>query len=182
MSMYNEIVWNAKGNKEQCEYSTQTVADHARKFFRGRWSFLGLGSDEKWFGTHTDKPDGSWDRMAEEMIPNFSRSGHPIYRASSAFERGDLRSKGWGKKSIHFNGSNETIELLLSTVISANQLSMYGAIADFCDEVPKGTRALGKLAASEEIPPCTGTGKPSARIRTKNRAFVRRPEIIQIVF
>ena len=26
MSMYKEIVWNAKGNKEQCEHNSQTVA------------------------------------------------------------------------------------------------------------------------------------------------------------
>ena len=41
------------------------------------------------------------------------------------FETGELRSKGHGKKSIHFNGSDENIELLLRTVISANQLSVY---------------------------------------------------------
>ena len=80
-------------------------------------------------------------------MANFSRSGHPIFRASNAFERGSLRSKG----SIHFNGSNENIELLLRTVISATQLSIYGAIADLCDEVPKGIRALGKLAAPEHL-------------------------------
>ena len=34
-------------------------------------------------------------------------------------ETGELRSKEGRKKSIHFNGSNETIELLLRTVISA---------------------------------------------------------------
>ena len=50
---------------------------------------------------------------------NFSGSGHPSFRASSAFERGDLRSKGGGKKSTHFNG----------TLISANQLSIFGTIA-----------------------------------------------------
>ena len=33
-------------------------------------------------------------------------------------------------KSIHFNGSEETIELILRTVISVNQLSVYGAVAD----------------------------------------------------
>ena len=58
--------------------------------------------------------------MAEEMMTNFSGSGHPIFRASSALEGGELRSKGRGKKSIHFNGSDENIELLLRTVISAN--------------------------------------------------------------
>ena len=41
-------------------------------------------------------------------MANFSGSGHPIFRASSAFERGELRSKGHGKKSIHFNGSRRT--------------------------------------------------------------------------
>ena len=70
-------------------------------------------------------------------MANFSGSGHPIFRASSVFERGELRSKAGGKKSIHFNGSHENIELLLRTVISANQLSIYGVIADSCDEVPK---------------------------------------------
>ena len=124
MSIFNDIEWDAQGNKEQCEYNSQAVAECARKFPRGHSSFLE-------YGTCTHKPDGSWDRMAEEMMANFSRSGHPIFRASSAFERGELRSKGGRKKSIHFNVSNETIELLLRTVISANQLSICGAIADF---------------------------------------------------
>ena len=87
--------------------------------------------------------------MAEEMMANFSESGHPIFRASSALERGELRSKGEGKQSIHFNGSHDNIELLLRTVISANQLGIYGALADLCDEVPKGVRAPGKPAASK---------------------------------
>ena len=34
-------------------------------------------------------------------------------------------AKEVGKKSFHFTGSDESIELLLCTVISANQLSVY---------------------------------------------------------
>ena len=83
--MFDDIEWKAKGNKEQCEYNSQIVAEYARKFPRGHLSFLGPGSQEKWYGTYTDKPDGSWDQMAENMMANFSRSGHPIFRASSAF-------------------------------------------------------------------------------------------------
>ena len=41
------------------------------------------------------------------MMANFSGSGHPIFRVSSAFGRGELRSKEGGKESIHFNGSHE---------------------------------------------------------------------------
>ena len=133
MSMYNDIEWGAKGNKERCEYNSQTVADYARRFPRGHWSFLGPGSEEMWYGTCTNRPDGSSNQSAEIMMANFSDSGHPIFRASSAFERGDLRSKGGGKKSIHFNGSHEHIEFLLRTVISANQLSIDGAVPDLCE-------------------------------------------------
>ena len=151
MSMYNDIEWKAKGNNEQCEYNSQTVANYARKFPRGHWSFLGPASEKKWYGTNTNKPVVSWDRMAEEMMLNFSGSGHPIFRASSAFQRVKLRSKEGGKKSKHFNGSDENIELLLRTVISANQLSIYGAIADLCNELPKDLRAPGKPAAPEHL-------------------------------
>ena len=86
--------------------------------------------------------------MAENMTANFSDSGHPIFRASSAFERGELRSKGGRKTSIHFNGSDENIELLLRTVISANQLSVYGSIADLCNEVPKDPWAPGETCST----------------------------------
>ena len=74
----------------------------------------------------------------------FSRSGHPIFRASRAFEREENdEAKEGGKKSIHFNGSDENIELLLRTVISANRLSIYGAVADLCNELSKDVRASG---------------------------------------
>ena len=97
---------------------------------------LGPGSEKKRYGTYSDKPDDNWDRAAEIMMLQLqTESGHPKIRASNFFERGELRSKEHGKKSIHFNGSEENIELLLRTVISANQLSVHGAIADLCMEL-----------------------------------------------
>ena len=128
---------------------------------------------------------------------NLSESGHPIFRACSAFARGKLRSKEGRKKSIYFNGSNENIELLLRTVISANQLSIFGAIAYKCDEVPKRIRAPEKPAASKhlekvEIPTVFSKAENSTNERQwrnvrqeyeqKNRAIVGRPQVIQIVF
>ena len=35
-----------------------------------------------------------------------------------------MKSNGKGKKSIHFNGGDETFELILRTIISVNQLSV----------------------------------------------------------
>ena len=80
---------------------------------------------------------------------NFAESGHPVFRATSVLERGELRSKGKGKKIIHFNGSEETVELILRTVISFNQLSIYGAVADLCKELARDSPSAGKPAANE---------------------------------
>ena len=102
VSMYNDIERWAEGNKERCEHNSQTVANYARRFLRGHWSFLEPWSEEKWYGTYSNRPDGSWNQSAENVMANFSGSGHPIFRATSAFERGPLRSKAGGKKSIHF--------------------------------------------------------------------------------
>ena len=109
---------------------SKTIKAYAERFLRGHWSFLGLGSEKKWYGTYDGKPDGSWKRTAEKMLQNFEGSGHPIFRSTSSLERGQLRSKAGGKTTIHFNGSAENIELLLQMVISVNQLSQYGAVAD----------------------------------------------------
>ena len=100
------IAWDVKGNDEFCVNNSKTIKKYAERFPRGHWSFLGLG-------TYDCKPDGSWNRIAEKMLQSFTGSGHPIFRCTSALERGELRSKGGGKKSMHFNGSTQNIELLL---------------------------------------------------------------------
>ena len=111
-----------------------TVTEYARRFTQGHWSLLEARSDRKWYGTHAHKPDGEWEKTADGMMLNFAESGHPVFRATSALERGELKSKGKGKKAFHFNGSDETTELILRTLVSVNQLSMYGAVADLCKE------------------------------------------------
>ena len=126
MSMFNDIVWDSKGNDELCENNEKTVKHYARRFSLGHWSFVGPGSENKWYGSCSDKPDGSWDRTAEKMLLNFTGSRHLVFRCASELKRGDLRSKGGGKTSIHFNGSTDNMEVLLQTVISVNQLSSSG--------------------------------------------------------
>ena len=127
------------------------MKEYAERFPCGHWSFKGPESEKKWYGTHDGKPDGSWNRTAEKMLQNFAGSGHPIFRCTSPFERGQLRSKSGGKTSIHFNGTMQNIELLLQMVISVNHLSIYGAAADMIEELPDGQRAPGEPAASSQL-------------------------------
>ena len=85
------------------------------------------------------------------MMINFSECGHPVFRGSSAFERGDWNSKRKGKLSTHFCGDDEPAEVVLCAIISVNQLSVYGALADMCEEL-----------AWEHSKCSKGTGKPVA--------------------
>ena len=91
MSMYKDIVWREEGNTEKCVQNSVVVSKYARRFPCGRWSFLGPGSEKNWYETCSDKPDGNWDRTSEMMILQLTtESGHPMFRASSAFERRNL--------------------------------------------------------------------------------------------
>ena len=66
-----------------------------KRFPAGRWSFLGVGSETRWFSTYNERPQGEWDKVAELMTIKFGESGHPLFRAT-------LKRKGGGKLSIHF--------------------------------------------------------------------------------
>ena len=81
-----------------------------------------------------DSPQGIWDHIAEKMLVGFAESGCPIFRAMTPLSRGKLRSKGHGKLSIHFVADQETIETIFRTTVFANQLSLYGAVANMCEE------------------------------------------------
>ena len=105
----------------------------ARKFGVGQWSFIGPGSEKKWYSAE-NSPQGAWDHTAEEMLLEFEESGHPTFRATTPLSRGILKSKGHGKLSIHFTADELTIETIFRIIISVNQLSICGTVAAICEE------------------------------------------------
>ena len=108
-----------------------------KDFGKGQWSFIGPGSEEKWYSMKEDSPQGIWDNLAEKMLIEFAESGCPIFRATTPLSRGQLKSKGHGKLSIHYAAVQETIETFFRIIVSANQLSLYGAVAEMCEECTK---------------------------------------------
>ena len=115
-----------KGQQE-CESNAQLVSLYAKRFGAGQWSFLGPGSEKKWYSISEDSPQGEWDKMAEKMMVTFAESGHPVFRATSPLSRGVLKSKGGGKLSIHNCAEFATIETVFRIIISVNQLSLCGS-------------------------------------------------------
>ena len=131
MSMFNDISCDRKGNKEECLANARVVKVLAKKFGIGQWTFIGPGSEKKWYSGEENSPQGAWDHIADEMLLEFAESGHPTFRATTPLSRGILKSKGHGKLSIHFDADEYTI---VTIIISANQLSVYGAVATVCEE------------------------------------------------
>ena len=134
MPMFNDISWGSQDNEQECELNANLVSFYARRFSSGRWPFLGPGSEKKWYSTHDSKPHGEWDRVAELMMLKFGECGHPVFRATSPLSRGTLKRRGCGKLSIHFCADGETMQTVFRTVISVNQLRIYRAVSDLCEE------------------------------------------------
>ena len=96
MSMINDISCGTKDNEKECESNANLVSLHAKRFGTGQWSFLGPGSEKKWYSMEEISPQGIWDHIAEKMLLEFAESTCPIFRATTPLSRGQLRSKGHG--------------------------------------------------------------------------------------
>ena len=153
--------WNSSGISSQdsphCslsvkELSAQLVSIYARRFSPRKWSFLGPGSEKKWYFIHEHKPQGEWDRVAEQMIKG-AESGHTVFRATSPLSRGTLKSKGGGQLSIHFCADGDSVETVFRTIISVNQLSIHGAVSDLCEECKTCHVRTGRLVVVGQSDP-----------------------------
>ena len=123
MSMFNDIFCDRYDNKDECLRNANIVKTFAGRFGIGQWSFIGPGSEKKWYPSE-NSPQGAWDNIAEGMLLEFAESGHPTFRATTPLSRGILKSKGRGKLSIHFAADEHTIDTIFRIILSVSQLSV----------------------------------------------------------
>ena len=123
MSMFNDISWWSKDN-EKCESNAQLVSLFARRFGAGQRSFLGLGSEEVVF----------YQWRWSTMMLGFAEIGHPIFRATSPLSIG-VNSKAKVMENCRYIivPTRKRFKLC-RTITSVNQLSLYGAVAELCEE------------------------------------------------
>ena len=125
-----------KKQQDRMRVKCQTRFSTCKKIWSGagQWSFLGPGSEKKWCSISEDSSQGEWDKIGEKVMVTLAESGHPVLRATSPLSRGQLKSKGGGQLSIHYRASQDTITTVFRTISSVNQLSLYGAVAEMCEE------------------------------------------------
>ena len=66
MSIFNDIFSDRYDNKDECLRNVNIVKTCAGLFGIGQWSFIGPGSEKKWYLCE-NSPQGAWDHVAEEM-------------------------------------------------------------------------------------------------------------------
>ena len=151
---------------------------------------VGHSSDlgQKQSGTPLTKKDQgeNWDRVPELMMIKFRESGHPVFRATSPFSRGMLTSTGGGKLSIHFCADGDTIETVFRTIISVNQLSIYGAVSELSEEYGTCRTRTGRPAVAEQSDPFFApadllimTPTPSIEIPTQENVLQKHKERVE---
>ena len=77
----------------------------------------------------------------------------------------DSKAKGHGKLSIHYCADLETIETIFRIIVSVNQLRLYGAVAEMCEEYETlhdrtGQPVVGGQSSSSFVPNVIKTEVP----------------------
>ena len=143
MTMFNDIDWSNRKNDENCISNAQRVKDYAMTFLQGHWTFPCRGSEERWYGKSCYALKGEWDSTANKMVQRFKETSHTVFNRISALSRGILKKKK-GRDTIHFTGDSTNTELFFQTIHSENQLSIYGAVANWWQQFG--------LAEKENVP------------------------------
>ena len=63
MSVINDITWGYKDSETECIANSTHVSLFAKRFPAGRWSFLGLGAETKWYSTNKDQEENGIESL-----------------------------------------------------------------------------------------------------------------------
>ena len=81
-----------------------------------------------------EQSTGSLGSYCGRNVTGILRKRTSYFRATTPLSRGQLKSKGRGKLSIHFTADQDTVDTIYRIILSVNQLSIYGAVAAICEE------------------------------------------------
>ena len=129
MSMFNDISCGSKDKEKECLANAKLLSLHAKRL----WSFVGPGSEKKWYCISEDSPQGVWDNMAERVLLDSAESDSPICRALQVHSP-EVNSKAKDMENCRYTLWPTRKRLTFFSQFSANQLCLYGAIAEMCEE------------------------------------------------
>ena len=130
---------NFTGRIFSCRCSTIFLVDQ-KTMKKNAWRML-----DSYLSMQEDLVKDNGHFIEERMQFHFDESDVQIFRATTPLSRGQLKSKRHGKLSIHNAADQETIETIFRIPVSANQVSLYGAVAGICEEYQSFHERTGRL-------------------------------------
>ena len=134
MSMFNDISCDGKGNEEQCVANVKVVSIFAKKFGIGQWSFIGLRFAEEvvFYGRgHSTSNLGSYRGKDVVATCQQHMSNFPCNDSIVQVLAQKQRTRKTVDSLLCRSENNETMFRIL---VYANQLSLYGADSNMCEE------------------------------------------------
>ena len=145
---------NSKDQLSSCRCSMRSYVDltlFAKRFPPGRWSFLGPGSENKWYSIYNARPQGEWDRVAEWWWSNSEKAD--TQSSDPQVHCPDERLKAKEVGNYQYTSALLVKRLKLFFAQSVNQLSIYGAVSDLCDEYKACQAKMVRLVLAEQSDP-----------------------------
>ena len=103
--------------------------------FEDRIIFMSMYNDIDWTTEGTFKKCISQARRFLELLCRNDDAQSRRKRTSRISSNKCVGPRNGGKLPVHYNGDLSNAELLFRTITSVNQLSAYGAISDWCEEL-----------------------------------------------
>ena len=92
MLMFNDISSDKNGNKDECLKNANFVKTFAGRFGIGQWSFIGPGSEKKWYSSE-NSPQGAWDNIAEENVAGICREWTSCFPCNDSIVQGSAEEQ-----------------------------------------------------------------------------------------
>ena len=167
-------VWSSELHKQDhLHVNVQWYHLGEERKWKNMWRKFKKSWRQKWYGTCSGRSNGSWDRSAEKTLEDFQRIGHQIFRCTSFYERGQLKSKGGGRTTMRFTACDESIQFRRIARRSES-------CRETCCRGSDGTRNSYSTSYCRS-PSQWATERLVEIIWAKIRKTTRRPEGVQIV-
>ena len=132
MSIFNDISCDRKDNKDECLKNAGVVKVLARRFGVGQWSFIGPGSEKKWYSA--EKSTRSLGQYCGRNALGICRKRTSYFPCNNSIVQGSAQEQRTWKTVDTFAADDFTIDTIYRIILSVNQLSIYGAVAALCEE------------------------------------------------
>ena len=146
MSMLNDISCGSKDNEKECLANAKLVSLYVKRFGKGQWSFIGPCSEKMWYCISEDTAHKEYGTIWRKRCCWSSQKVDVQFSALRAHcPEVDSKAKDMENCLYTMQPIWKRLKHIFRIIVSANQLSLYGAIAEICEEYETLHEKTGRL-------------------------------------